>query len=500
MDGDTRPAIPSFSVGQDRTPLPPMQLATRFPDFLVISPPKTGSTWIAANLRCHPRLFLPQSKEIKYFSSLFQWLDLSWYLDQFSAGIGRLKGEASPSYALLPTDRIRLLRTLRPDLKLIFLMREPISRAWSHAKHCHRFQEANFASCKAPFEAISENQWRENFSHDWPLAGGDYLGQLRRWLSVFPREQVYIGFYEDLARRPESLLRDLLAFLEVEANVDLSDYPVRERVFSGPPGSLSPTLEPSLRGLLAARSRETAAFVREHFGLQTPAEWQAALQTQGAEGRGSTHAVFQRDLDEEFLAKVLQHEGTSSRSQYPIVDGYGGFNIVFYRERFYALAQCLGEVRLAEIDEAERERHDRNRHCFVTTSLEEAKQRIAQQFFQQVEDYMRCLEAGQNDSRAIIRTEAGKLTEQMRTDCERIRRLEVAQGEAFDVLRALESDTLRLSPRELAWIHGFRRALRLPRDGWHRLRDCFARWFRRPAEPERTVGHQAHNRSFQIWK
>jgi hypothetical protein len=32
-----------------------------------------------------------------------------------------------------------------PDVKLILLIRAPISRAWSHAKHSHRYQEANFA-------------------------------------------------------------------------------------------------------------------------------------------------------------------------------------------------------------------------------------------------------------------------------------------------------------------------------------------------------------------
>ena len=120
---------------------------------------------------------------------------------------------------MLPVGTIRLIRRLLPQVKLIFLMRDPLARAWSHAKHNFGYREANFASRTAAFEAVPDRQWRENFAHDWPLANGDYLGQLRRWLSVFPREQLYVGFYESLARRPETLLRDLFGFLGIDPDV-----------------------------------------------------------------------------------------------------------------------------------------------------------------------------------------------------------------------------------------------------------------------------------------
>src|SRR5229473_6742363 len=94
-DGWLTESLPQFG------PLSP-QSAQSFPDFLVISPPKTGSTWLAANLRCHPEIFIPEIKEVKYFSSYYKWLDLDWYLGHFRDGAGRRKGEASPSYSLLP--------------------------------------------------------------------------------------------------------------------------------------------------------------------------------------------------------------------------------------------------------------------------------------------------------------------------------------------------------------------------------------------------------------
>src|SRR5262249_4365375 len=256
---------------------PRSHLAARRPDFLVVSPPKTRSTSLADTLRHHPQAFVPAVKEVKYFSSFFRSLDLGWYLAQFAPAAGRLKGEASPSYAMLPRERIRLVRALLPRLKLVYLMREPIARAWSHARHNHRYREANFASCRAPLDAVPDEEWQANFTQDWTLASGDYLGQLRRWLAVFPKEQVFVGFSESIAERPPALLAEVFAFLGLDPGVDLSTFPVTERILAGPPGQLPPSLWRFLHGLLHRRSLELVAFLRGRLGLEPPPAWRATL-------------------------------------------------------------------------------------------------------------------------------------------------------------------------------------------------------------------------------
>jgi hypothetical protein len=168
-----------------QSPVPRRKLATCCPNFLIISPPKTGSTWLADNLRCHPELFVATIKEVKYFSSYCEDFGQDWYLEHFAAAGGRLKGEASPSYALLPPARIRRLRRLLPGVKLVFLMRDPLARAWSHSKHVFRYRELNFASGPREFAAVAEATWQATIAQDWILASGDYLGQLQRWLAVF---------------------------------------------------------------------------------------------------------------------------------------------------------------------------------------------------------------------------------------------------------------------------------------------------------------------------
>src|SRR5579863_4531769 len=72
------------------------------PDWMAIAPPKTGTSWVYANLGYHPEAFAADLKEVKYFSNRFELEDLRNYVAHFRNGTGKSKGEASPSYSLLP--------------------------------------------------------------------------------------------------------------------------------------------------------------------------------------------------------------------------------------------------------------------------------------------------------------------------------------------------------------------------------------------------------------
>ena len=278
----------------------------RRPDFLVISPPKTGSTWLAENLRHHPQLFIHPIKEVKYFNSFFKWLDHGWYCTHFNDAGSQKAGEASPSYASLPVGSIRVLHKLLPDVKIVFLMRDPISRAWSHAKHNQAYREANFTTAEVESDptALTDAQWSENFYHDWPLTSGDYLGQLRRWTSVFPKKQLYVGFYESIVTRPETLLREVFHFLGVDPELDLSGFPVQKHFLSGSTISLTPTLHARLHTLLHDRSMELARFLKNYFELEPPTEWNKTLLGSPEVDLRPAQA-FLRENDDEYLTKVM---------------------------------------------------------------------------------------------------------------------------------------------------------------------------------------------------
>ncbi len=314
----------------------------KLPQFLVISPPKTGSTWLAENLRCHPQLFIPPVKEVKYFSSLYKWFDLGWYADHFVPAGERIAGEASPSYAILPVEQIQAIRRLLPDLKLIFLMRDPIARAWSHAKHSHRYRESNFKESTKKYEEVADAEWEANFFHDWPLTSGDYLGQLKRWSAVFPREQIYVGFYESIGTRPVEMLRQVFAFLGVELDVDFSTFPVSERILQGQQGELTPRLEAALHRLLYARTIETVGFIRDQFNLIAPSEWQRTLTPPSDPLVEPLPKPFRPEVEQTYLHRVLELEEQFQSAHRPINKGYRGYDIVYYRGQLLAIPQDIG--------------------------------------------------------------------------------------------------------------------------------------------------------------
>lgn len=335
---------------------------------------------MTANLQCHPAIFVPRIKEIRYFSRYFNALDLSWYLDHFAPARGRIKGEASPSYAILPLERIRLLRRLLPDLKLIYLMREPIARAWSHAKHSFRHKEANFGQCTTHLEAISEQEWCENFSHEWPLANGDYLGQLRRWLTVFPREQVYVGFYESIRQAPEELLRDIFGFLGVDQDVNWPSFRLGEKILPGLAGELTPILHRRLQKILAGRTRRLATFLSAQLGMQLPAEWQQSLAVSN-DVSATPIAVFDRDGDDAYLMQILRMEESFPAGPRLVERSYRGYNLFFHGNRLFALSESVCPRELEGLDEASFEKLQECDRCYSAASLQELKDLLHQKHF-----------------------------------------------------------------------------------------------------------------------
>lgn len=197
------------------------------PDFLGIGAQKAGTTWLYENLRHHPDLYLPEPKELHYFDWQFHE-SLRSYSDIFRPGSQKVKGEITPGYSVIPMERIRFIRAIIPDVRLIFLIRNPIDRAWS---------QAFMNLVKLPnrqFEKVYESEFYAHFKAERSVRRGDYLTILNNWLSIFPREQMYIGFFENIANRPKDLLSKVFAHMGVSNDVDWTSFPYNKVIYKGP--------------------------------------------------------------------------------------------------------------------------------------------------------------------------------------------------------------------------------------------------------------------------
>ncbi|MDY7079448.1 MAG: sulfotransferase [Chloroflexota bacterium] len=210
------------------------------PDFLGIGAQKAGTSWLYENLRHHPELYLPEPKELHYFD--WDFLEsLRSYSARFEPGRQKVKGEITPGYGILSLRRIRLIRAIMPDVKLIFFMRNPIERAWSQAL-------MNLVSIPGrKYEEVHESEFDAHLKHERSVRRGDYLTILDNWLRVFPSERLYIGFFEDIASSPQELLGEIFAHLGVSREVDWESFPFREVINRSPSVSMPQKYRESLQ-------------------------------------------------------------------------------------------------------------------------------------------------------------------------------------------------------------------------------------------------------------
>lgn len=203
--------------------------AISLPDFISLGAQKAGSSWLMANLNRHPDICLPQGIkhwDIHYFDRHFA-KPLGFYSKFFANPNGKKTGENTPAYGLLPNWKIRFIQKLLPDVRLLFMMRNPVERAWSHAL-------MNFMTDKKrEFDSISDSEFLKHFNMSRSRDRGDYLTILNRWESVYSPEQFTVGFFDQIESDPQRLLTEMFVGIDVTTEVDWDSFKLNEIVNKG---------------------------------------------------------------------------------------------------------------------------------------------------------------------------------------------------------------------------------------------------------------------------
>lgn len=280
----------------------------RIDDFFVcIGAQKAGTTWLARVLSSHPDLFMSPVKELHYFDHaagltqhlaerklrsrnrkyyqrlLTQWhrfgelrrqgswyrtymkgpIDDAWYASLFADREGkRFAGEATPEYAIIGESGLRHLQRLAPRCRVLFILRNPVTRAWSQALH-HCRSTRQDAGRLSRDELIAVMDEAPNFS-----ALCDYAQTLRDIDRVFAPEQVEVMFYEDMHADRAATLERVCAFIGIP--FDAARLPELGRRFNR---SQDVELPADVRAVLRDRLRPQADAVRASLG-RVPASWE----------------------------------------------------------------------------------------------------------------------------------------------------------------------------------------------------------------------------------
>ncbi len=198
------------------------------PTFLIAGAPRSGTTWLYHLLDRHPDVYMakPVRPEPKFFlvDELYA-RGLRHYMDTWFAGAEAYvaAGEKSTNYLESAAAAARIHRDL-PNVKLVFILREPAQRAYSNWawSRMNRMETADFQTALAR-EEERERTVPPHLRYARPHAyfsRGLYAAMLRPYFDLFARDQILCLKFEDIIVTPGDLASRLHTFIGVTPRPD----------------------------------------------------------------------------------------------------------------------------------------------------------------------------------------------------------------------------------------------------------------------------------------
>ncbi len=207
----------------------------KLPSFFCVGAQKSGTTTLHDILIQHPKICLPEEKETKFFQDNEKYQKgLEFYIKRYFSNCTekQILGEIDPEYIFFDYVPQRIYKDIGKNVKLIFMFRNPVDRAYSHYWMSVRrgYEDKPFEEAiKLEKERIRKDQYfKRYFSY---ISRGLYANQVKNYLKYFPLENMFfIIFEEDFLKNRKKTISNLFKFLDVEdlsdkVNVDLKSNP-----------------------------------------------------------------------------------------------------------------------------------------------------------------------------------------------------------------------------------------------------------------------------------
>jgi len=220
--------------------------------------PKAGTQWLFDQLQSHPDFWMPPIKEIYYLDKRIPrlkgakrllrkiedspermerrsanrrpWdtrdsaflktaarisgeeMSLDLYDELFQCRGSSLSGDITPNYCRLPDEAVERIARRFPEIRIVLLVRDPVSRVWSHLCMWHRQEKFDEALLR---DADTFREFLKNNEH---LLSISFASQTAaRWAKLAPEIAFRYFFLDDIAARPEQTRRDIITFLGGDA-------------------------------------------------------------------------------------------------------------------------------------------------------------------------------------------------------------------------------------------------------------------------------------------
>ena len=217
-----------------------------WPNFFIGGAGKAGTTSLYEYLKQVDKIFLPKVKEPNYFSKSIDSKilltnpikDKKKYLKLYENVTNEIAiGDASPTYLWDP-QAPKLIHEKIPNAKFIFILRNPIERAFSH----YLFLISLGSEIDAFEHAIKKSL---SFKHDYNgriLELGFYGEQLERYFHLFDKNQIKVLFFEEFFKNIQFYLKETIQFLGINHDVNKIEVNLQYNPFTIPRNDFSKKL------------------------------------------------------------------------------------------------------------------------------------------------------------------------------------------------------------------------------------------------------------------
>lgn len=213
-----------------------MKMAEKIPSAYIVGAQKSGSTALYHWLSQHPEIYAnPAVKDFPFFSDDSLYLKGVKELTKFYKKVNHHKvilgGEANLMYIEKAASR---LQSINADIKLIMILREPVSRCFS----AWRYATERGLETRSFKASIEDELNGYQYLDEWDAKQRDYLvhglyaRQLNNIYQYFPKNNVKVIFYEDLIQKPNGFLSDIFDFLSVDTTF-IPTFSVKNKTLGG---------------------------------------------------------------------------------------------------------------------------------------------------------------------------------------------------------------------------------------------------------------------------
>ncbi|MCA0045259.1 sulfotransferase [Celeribacter litoreus] len=192
---------------------------------------------------------------------------LNDYLFYLVDGVGdrKLVADLTPAYGLLPEERLKQMATMAPDVRFVFLMRDPVDRLWSHVRMRAQRGLKDGEDFAEKADRVLDRLVTKNRPNQI-IPRGDYATIVEKLKRSVPEEKRLIGFTEEL------MTTDGLATICEFLGISEKTVEEEPRTHEGVKLKLSDAQRQKAAQYLAPQY----AYVEKTFG-RLPERWQANM-------------------------------------------------------------------------------------------------------------------------------------------------------------------------------------------------------------------------------